>query len=140
MSFTLTWPNRDKKTGQISFYMHPNMVNVNNKYSVNDMNTSFRKDAMIFSCVARANPTMKGKQIFDLLKDADFSAINAKNVTAFDVRLYHQACMLGNNMTCEQLISVVDGSASITIIGDDDCINYKVVFEGDAFDKGEEEE
>ena len=140
MSFTLTWPNRDKKTGQISFYMHPNMVNVNNKYSVNDMNTSFRKDAMIFSCVARANPTMKGKQIFDLLKDADFSAINAKNATAFDVRLYSQACMLGNIMTCEQLISVVDGSASITIIGDDDCINYKVVFEGDAFDKGEEEE
>ena len=139
MSLTLNWPNRDRTTGQFSFYMHPNMVNINNRYSVNDMNESFRKDAMIFSCVARANPTMKGKEVFDLLKDADFSAVNAKNATAIDVRVYHQACLLGANMTCEQLISIADGSASITI-KQKNCINYEVVFEGDAFDKGEEEE
>ena len=134
MSLTLNWPNRDKKTGKISFFMHPNMVNINNKYSVNDMNESFRRDAILYASVARANLSMNGNELFNILKGADSISINDNEATAFDVRLYHQACLLGKNMTCAQLISIADDSASITINGDDDCTNYEVVFEGDAFD------
>ena len=140
MSFTLTWPNREKETGMLTFFIHPNMINNYNRWNAGDMNASFRKEAMIFTCLARANPTMKGEELCKLIRTADFSAVNAKNATTLDVRVYHQACLLGGNMTCEQIISVADGSASITINGDDDCIEYKVVFEGDAFVKGDEEE
>tara|TARA_R110000824_G_C15172068_1_gene673004 strand:+ start:1074 stop:1571 length:498 start_codon:yes stop_codon:yes gene_type:complete len=165
MTFTLNWPNRDEQTGKMINYIHPNMVNINNRYSSRDMVESFRKDAMIFSMIARTDTTLKGSEVMDMMKDgvvevnsggrvgfhdamgiAQIKLPNARATgvinnkgNAFDVRLYHQACLLGKNMTCEQLISIVDGSASITINGDDDCTNYEVVFEGDAFEGGEEE-
>jgi hypothetical protein len=135
----MDWPNRDDKTGELSFFLHPNLVNINNKYQVSDMNESFRRDAVLYCIVARANPTMNGNELFNILKDANPWIVKAGDVSSFAVRLYHQACLLGKDMTCAQLISIVDGSATITINGDDDCINYEVVFEGGAFEGDEEE-
>ena len=139
MSLTLNWPNRDRKTGKISFFIHPHLVNINNKYSPSDMNESFCRDAILYASMARVNLSMNGNELFNILKGADTISINENEATAFDVRLYHQACLLGKNMTCEQLISIADHSAVITINGDDDCGEYEVIFEGDAFEGGEEE-
>ena len=139
MSLTLNWPNRDRKTGKISYFLHPHLVNINNKYSPSDMNESFCRDAILYASMARVNLSMNGNELFNILKGADPISINENEATSFDVRLYHQACLLGKNMTCEQLISIADHSAVITINGDDDCGEYEVIFEGDAFEGGEEE-